>query len=162
MEVVMETPQMTPKPQRGSVLNRPVHPLIGIIVLVIVVVFVVRFACTSDARYMEMRNKARMSTLRANLQIMRNAIAQFQDDTGRYPLVLTDLTQPDAQHLRTPVKKGSYHGPYLKCEFGINNTGLPLNPFTPRLGERYDPDPTHHWRYDPKTGQVRSAVAGCA
>ncbi len=94
--------------------------------------------------------------LNGNLHQLRNAIEQYYTDTRSYPITLTDLTAASASILHGKVKKGSYQGPYLSKPGGINGTGIPKNPFA----LKGDTDITHHWTYNPKTGEVRSAVTG--
>jgi hypothetical protein len=75
---------------------------------------------------------------------IRAALADFHQDTGVYPATLDDLTKSEETTLATPIPKGTFHGPYLPLI-------LP-NPFA-------DLQDTHkHWRYDPATGRVTSAV----
>jgi hypothetical protein len=103
--------------------------------------------------------QAKESTLMANLQRIRSAIAAFQADTGVYPARLQDLvatTAPREGGGGATIPTGSYKGPYLTTVGGINNTGLPANPFN----KADDADITHHWRYDPREGSVISAIEG--
>ncbi len=76
--------------------------------------------------------------------------------------MLTDLAAPDARHLHTLVKEGSYKGPYLARLKGLNNAGVPLNPLTCHLqdGRLSDANIDHSWRYDAKRGEVHSEVSG--
>ncbi len=153
----MDTPQQVEEPQSGSLLNRPVKPLVAVVISLVafVLFFVLLFP------YHPMR-KAEEATLRENLDYIRTSIEQFHADTGHYPLVLTDLAAPDAQHLRTQVKKGSYQGPYLSTPGGVNNLGVPLNPLAHVAWEGPSTEDlvNRNWRYDAKTGQVHSAVTG--
>lgn len=98
------------------------------------------------------------SAVRADLELIRRGIWLFHLDTGVYPATLRDLNVPNEQALVTRVKKGTYEGPYAITTSGtIAKTGLPKNDF---LQNQHDPNIAHHWRYDPKTGEVRSAVDG--
>ncbi len=73
--------------------------------------------------------KAREDALHRNLQALRHAIERFDADTGRYPVVLTELLAPDAHHLRAPAAAGrSYQGPYFSAPGGLNDSGLPIIP----------------------------------
>jgi len=99
--------------------------------------------------------KAVEATLRGNLHEIRDAIAKFKEDTGTYPVELFDLTRR-AEDLKTKSAIKRYKGPYLTTQGGFENSGIPLNP----LIRRYDPILAHHWRYDPQTGKVQSAVDG--
>lgn len=94
--------------------------------------------------------RAKESTLRGNLTQMRNAIASFHDDTGKYPLSLTDVVVENESMLTTRVKHGTYKGPYLTTTGGIGGHGVPKNPFTDIHNTRI----VDHWKYDAKTGKV--------
>lgn len=96
------------------------------------------------------QRKAQESTLKANLHQLRNALEQFQADTGLYPEKLTDLTLAkanapkrglDDQKKLVDLPAGAYQGPYL-AGGGIGDTGIPMNPFA-------DPaaDVDAHWAY---------------
>lgn len=98
----------------------------------------------------------------------RNAIKQFQDDTGLLPATLSDLTLPSSKPPQRGVVEGtnksavipvgSYQGPYLNYPENIGSTGLPVNP----MKNNNDADYTNvekHWRYTPSTGSVVSAVS---
>lgn len=81
--------------------------------------------------------KAREATLKADLHQLRNALEQFQADTGLYPEKLIDLTVAQANAPKHGVNEkgelkdipaGAYVGPYL-AGGGIGDTGIPMNPF---------------------------------
>ncbi|HEX2950043.1 MAG TPA: hypothetical protein VHV83_10860 [Armatimonadota bacterium] len=137
---------------RVPVLQRPVHPVVVIIVLFFTLLF---FASLWHPDYHGSR-RGKESTLRGNLHLLRGAIEQFYADTGHYPLVLEDLGKLDARHLITKVKQGTYKGPYLDTDFGIQRTGIPENPFV--LVENLNV--AAHWHYDAKSGAVKSTVNG--
>ena len=95
--------------------------------------------------------KAREATLMANLHQLRNALEQFQADTGLYPEKLTDLTLAkanaptrgvDDQKKLVDLPAGAYQGPYL-AGGGIGGTGIPMNPFA----DPNNVDPVAHWAY---------------
>jgi hypothetical protein len=107
----------------------------------------------------QLRRQMQETTLRANLQRLRHAIACFQADTGIYPVSLTDVIVPataGATVGTSTVPYNAYKGPYLLLQGGINGNGLPSNPLT----AAGDLDITHHWLYDPHDGNVVSAVEG--
>ncbi|MHB0938118.1 MAG: hypothetical protein ACYDCO_27085 [Armatimonadota bacterium] len=98
------------------------------------------------------QRKAKESTLKANLHQLRNALEQFQADTGLYPEKLTDLTLAkanapkrglDDQKKLVDLPAGAYHGPYLAVAGGIGGTGIPMNPFA----DPNNADPDAHWAY---------------
>jgi hypothetical protein len=95
--------------------------------------------------------KSNEAALKGDLQQLRNAIEQFQRDTGVYPATLDDLVAPDEKSLKTKVKPGSYKGPYFATVGGIRNHGLPINPFADPVT---DPVVAHHWQYNPDSGDV--------
>lgn len=96
-----------------------------------------------------------VNTLRANLRMIRNAIAQFQADTGTYPADLDDLVAPTEKMLTITVPAGTYKGPYLPPTGGIDGTGIPMNPFT----DPTKPMLTDHWHYDASTGTAAVPLA---
>ena len=104
--------------------------------------------------------KAREATLKANLHQLRNAIGQFEADTGVYPVELDDVVEPTNATTAvgsTTVPENSYKGPYLTRSGGIGGTGLPLNPFGPAGGSA---TVGTHWDYTAADGTVRSEVDG--
>lgn len=103
--------------------------------------------------------KAKEATLTANLHQLRNAIAQFEADTGVYPAQLTDLTVPATNGTnagKTVVPANSYKGPYFTPYGGINNTGIPVNPFVDiTTNAPATKKIATHWKYDPVAGTVQ-------
>ena len=98
------------------------------------------------------------ATLIANLNAMREAIAQFKLDTGAYPATLADLVLPleqaptrgiDANGKPLPIKPGAYAGPYLDPRGGVPEApGIPLDPYIDLSLEQPDPALViTHWRY---------------
>ncbi|MHB9131072.1 MAG: hypothetical protein ACYDBB_08290 [Armatimonadota bacterium] len=101
--------------------------------------------------------KAKEATLRANLQQLRNAIGQFEADTGVYPATLSDLVAKDEGRLQTVViPAGAYKGPYLTPGGVVREAlGLPANPFVDLKAAQPDPGKiATHWKYSPRTGMV--------
>jgi prepilin-type processing-associated H-X9-DG protein len=99
------------------------------------------------------------ATVKANLQRIRHAVSEFQDDTGVLPQCLPDLTVKATTGTKvgtTTVPAYSYQGPYLSVLDGITGTEIPCNPFAPID----DATVEHHWTYTPTTGEVKSAVEG--
>jgi len=140
-----------------------------LIELLIVIVVIAILALIVIPRVMGAGRKARESSLKANLHIVRNAIAQFQADTGLFPSQLSDLTLAKASAPTTGIDEagttgvtvptGTYQGPYLAPNNGgINNSGIPANPFI-------NPDATgygttsNHWTYpvSGSPGAIRAA-----
>jgi type II secretion system protein G len=110
-----------------------------LIELLIVIVVIAILALIVIPRVMGASRKAKESSLRGNLQELRNALEQFQADTGAYPQSLTDLVDTQANAPTTGedglggtsvnIPAGSYKGPYLSPQGGIDNSGIPINPF---------------------------------
>jgi general secretion pathway protein G len=126
-----------------------------LIELLIVIVVIAILALIVIPRVMSAGRKARESTLRANLHQLRNALEQFQADTGLYPSELIDLTAAKSDPPVTGVNEdgdtetipsGSYQGPYLSVSGGIGTTGIPVNPFKHPSDADYT-DETAHWSY---------------
>jgi len=138
-----------------------------LIELLIVIVVIAILALIVIPRVMSAGRKARESTLKANLHQLRNALEQFQADTGLYPDAIADLTLAQASAPSTGVNAsgdsetiptGSYQGPYLSVSGGIGTTGIPVNPFKHPSDEDFTDD-TAHWSYSADgTGVVHPAV----
>jgi type II secretion system protein G len=121
-----------------------------LIELLIVISVIAILALIVVPKLMGAARKGRESALKSNLQQLRNAIEQFQSDTGEYPDTLADLVAATEGDVDATVPTGSYKGPYLSTRGGIGGAGLPLNPFA-------DPKSTtltDHWNYDNATGEV--------
>jgi len=107
---------------------------------------------------------AKYATLKGGLHEIRNAIEQFQADTGAYPQKLSDLVATsaptkgvDLKGKELPINVKQYRGPYLTWRGGIDNSGFPINPYqmTKATGD-LDKDIAAHWCYS--NGIVRAAV----
>jgi len=99
--------------------------------------------------------KAKDSTLKANLVMLRSALETYQADCGGYPIDLNGLTtKPKQMYVNgvlTPITTNNpWRGPYLNAQGGIGGGALPRNPYLPKD----DADVTHHWTYDGKKGTV--------
>ncbi|MHB9022617.1 MAG: type II secretion system protein [Armatimonadota bacterium] len=106
--------------------------------------------------------RAREATLRANLQMLRTAIAQFESDTGTFPADLADLlieknsaAAPTTGAGGEPIPGGCFQGPYLTTSGGLHGTGMPQNPFAGASSAV-----SENWSYTPVGGRVLSAVTG--
>lgn len=135
-----------------------------LIELLIVIVVIAILALVVIPRVMGAGRKAKEATLKANLHQLRNALEQFQADTGAYPSVLTDLVRAktdapaagvDENGDNVDIPAGSYQGPYLNTSGGINNNGLPVNPFKDPQDADYT-DETAHWTYE--NGEIHPAI----
>ena len=131
-----------------------------LIELLIVIVVIAILALIVIPKLMGASRKAKDSTLRANLQILRSAIETFQADCGGYPNVLTDLTVATAPSqvyiagVLTNLPAGSYKGPYLNAQGGIAGTpSIPRNPYST------SPTVSVHWGLD-NSGKVTIGSGG--
>jgi len=129
-----------------------------LIELLIVVVVIATLALIVIPRVSGASRKAKEATIKASLQTLRSAIAQFTSDTGCNPAALTDLvalyssppaTGVDDSGNSMSIPIGTYLGPYLMRQGGIGGTaiGIPINPFTAKVSNGLDPNVAHHWGY---------------
>ena len=123
-----------------------------LIELLIVIVVIAILALIVIPKLMGASRKAKDSTLKANLVILRHAVEMFQADCGVYPVTgdngLTDLTVVDPATLTTSVPAGTYKGPYLSSQGGITtNPSIPRNPYVGAGGEI-----VAHWIYTNTSG----------
>jgi type II secretion system protein G len=132
-----------------------------LIELLIVIVVIAILALIVIPKLMGAARQAKESTLMANLQRIRSAVAAFQADTGVYPTALADIVATTAPTegvteagATATIPDGSYKGPYLTVKGGIGGGGLPMNPFIAAT----ETDATAHWTY--LNGNVTSAVTG--
>ena len=127
-----------------------------LIELLIVVLVIAILALIIIPRVMGASRKAKESTLKADLQMLRGAISQFSADCGCNPTDLTylvTLTVPttgvDDTGASVTIPTGSWQGPYLLRQGGIGGTaiGIPINPFTPLVSNALDTTLADHWTY---------------
>ncbi len=103
--------------------------------------------------------RAQMSAYQTNQFLISHAVTKFTNDTGVAPRQLDDLNAPSGETLTYLPDTTTYHGPYLpdnaklgSTRNGVGENDLPRNPFANgNLVEQ-------HWKYDPETGEVSSAV----
>ncbi len=115
-------------------------------------VVLVGLAVFGVQKYQQHAKKAKEGEMRANLQRLRAAIAEFQADTGAWPNNLQDIVAPKGS-TPTGTEKGAYKGPYLPPTVGIKGTGIPANPYADRNGPI-----NMNWTYSNVDGTVISAV----
>ncbi|HEY3376906.1 MAG TPA: prepilin-type N-terminal cleavage/methylation domain-containing protein [Armatimonadota bacterium] len=133
-----------------------------LIELLIVIVVIAILALIVIPRLMGASRKAKDSTLKANLQILRNAVSQYEADCGMYPDILSSLTGTTTS--QTGVPAGAYKGPYLKDEGAVipSSGGIPVNPYDTAATPTYTTSGTS-WAYaGVSTGTVKvgSALSG--
>ncbi len=64
-----------------------------LIELLVVMAIIATLGAIAAPRYFNSLEKSREVALRANLKVMREAIDQFYQDTGKWPLALEDLVK---------------------------------------------------------------------
>lgn len=121
-----------------------------LIELLIVISVIAILALIVVPRLLGAGRKAKESTLRGNLQQLRNAIQSFQSDTGVYPADLDDLVAATGGDVSATINTADYKGPYLTTTGGIAGGGVPKNPFTDPASATL----TDHWNYDADAGTV--------
>jgi general secretion pathway protein G len=89
--------------------------------LLIVIVVMAVLAMVVIPKFTDQGKRSKESALRANLAMLRSAVASFQADTGVYPTALADLvasTAPangkDSGGTTTAITATDWHGPYLQ------------------------------------------------
>ena len=146
-----------------------------LIELMIVIIVIAILALIVIPKLAGASKKAKESTMKANLAMIRNALEQFQSDTGQYPKTLEDLVVDGGA---TSTAKGAddtsvaatYKGPYLRQQGGIgNNKGIPKNPFitsdiaevagTAARATATDPAGAH-WIYNKANGKIWPNATG--
>jgi len=89
------------------------------------------------------------------VHVLEHAVAQFNIDTGAWPSQLSDLIArkgpvagiDSTNGKRVIIPAGRYKGPYLVPHGGIDNSGIPLNPFSSAPTGNFAADLTAHWHY---------------
>lgn len=121
------------------------HSRFSILELLIVVVALAVLAAILLPRLMDSSTRTKELDLRADLQMLRDAVDAFQADTGDYPATLADLAETDVTKVRVSgdaaVNTADWHGPYLQS--------VPKDPVG---GGAY--------RYVDSTGEVSSSTSG--
>ena len=145
-----------------------------LIELLIVIVVISILALIVIPRIAGASRKSKDATLKASLQTIREALAQFSADMGGNPYGLTDLVLTNPGPTTAPtfsgavkddngntvtVLAGCYQGPYLQHQGGIQG-GIPINPYTPLKGSPAVLDTTlaDHWNYTANSGVVTAAT----
>ena len=97
--------------------------------------------------------KAKDSTLKANLEVMRSALATYQTDCGGSPADLDGLLRagqyyPKGSATLADLPDGVYKGPYLNYQGGIGGGRIPRNPYVTTTVT------TDHWTYSGTSATV--------
>ncbi len=156
---------LTKRSRRGFTL---IELMIVIIVIAILALIVIPKLAGASV-------KAKESTVSANLGMIRNALEQFQSDTGYYPNTLEDMVKSTGAQgydgTAAVSVAATYKGPYMRQQGGIGtNAGIPKNPFiTSAVSEAAGtaaptaatvPSTAAHWVYDKSTGKVWANIFG--
>jgi len=97
--------------------------------------------------------KAKDSTLRANVAILRSALETYQSDCGGSPADLDGLIRagqyyPKGSSTLADLPDGVYKGPYLNAQGGIGGGSIPRNPYVTTAVV------TDHWTYSGTSATV--------
>jgi general secretion pathway protein G len=120
-----------------------------LIEMLIVIVVIAILALIVIPRLLGAGRKAKEASLRGDLHQLRNAVQQFEADTGDYPAALDDLMVAKADAPATggndiALDTTAYEGPYLHTA----DNAIPKDPFTDAAD----------WTYTKETGEVHSAA----
>lgn len=112
--------------------------------LLIVIVVLAVLAAIVIPKFGDSSTRSRESSLRANLQVVRNAVELFKTDTGAYPAAITDLavtTAPtsgkDTAGNTKAITATDYHGPYVPAvpNDPIANAAFTYSVASPTVGK---------------------------
>jgi general secretion pathway protein G len=86
-------------------------------------------------KFADQGRRGKEATLRSNLHLLRNAIANFQNDTGLYPTTLADLAVEAAPAngvnsagTSTAITASDWHGPYVQSNIPADSvSGVAFN-----------------------------------
>lgn len=142
-----------------------------LIELMIVVVIIAILALLVIPRLAIYSRRSKESAMVANLNRLREAIEKFKSDTGEYPASLAGLyavegSNPAGSVSASGVMPGTYKGPYLGSQGGINGTPIPRNPLVTSSITTADTTaaptatPSANWSYTPADGKVSPANSG--
>lgn len=113
--------------------------------LLVVIVVLAVLAAIVLPKFMDSSARSKEASLKTDLKLVRNAVATFQADIGKYPSSLEDLVETDKAKVKDKdgnvVAANDWHGPYLES--------LPTDPIS---GNDFD--------YTAATGKVTSSASG--
>lgn len=127
-----------------------------LIELLIVIVVIAILALIVIPKLMGASRKAKDSTLKGNLVILRHAVEMFQADCGGYPAALADLSTAPATYIAynatspSAIPANVYKGAYLNTQGGVGGGAIPRNPYLPSA----DVTVANHWTYTAASGTV--------
>ena len=124
-----------------------------LIELLIVIVVIAILALIVIPKLMGASRKAKDSTLKANLVLIRSALETYQSDCGGYPSTLGGLTvagtyYPTGSGTAVALPANVWKGPYLSAQGGIGGGSIPRNPYVTTATE------SDHWTYTGTAGLI--------
>ncbi|MGI6294835.1 MAG: prepilin-type N-terminal cleavage/methylation domain-containing protein [Armatimonadota bacterium] len=113
--------------------------------LLVVIVVLAVLAAIVLPKFMDSSARSKEASLKTDLKLVRNAVATFQADIGKYPNSLEDLVETDKAKVKDKdgnvVAASDWHGPYLES--------LPADPIS-----------GNDFTYTAATGKVTSSASG--
>ena len=112
--------------------------------LLVVIVVLAVLAAIVLPKFMDSSARSKESALKSDLKLLRNAVATFQTDTGKYPSTLGALaaTSAPAQGLSsagvaTDITAGDWHGPYVQSvpNDPVSGAALTYGTTSPNVGK---------------------------
>ena len=127
---------------RGIRARRAGYTLVELLVVIVVLAVL---AAIVLPKFMDSSVRSKEASLKTDLKLVRNAVATFQADIGKYPATLEDLVKTDVAQVKDKddktVTSSDWHGPYLEA--------LPADPVS-----------GNDFTYVAATGKVTSSASG--
>jgi general secretion pathway protein G len=127
------------------------RPGFTLVELLIVIIVIAVLAAIAIPKFVNSSARSKESSLHADLKLVRNAVALFQNDTGYYPATLSDIaaiTAPangkDSTGTSQTILSSNWKGPYIAT--------LPTDPVSGNALTYSTTSPT--------VGQINSSMAG--
>lgn len=153
---------------KNSIRKKSGFTLIELMIVVVIIAILALIIIPKLAIY---SRRAKESAMASNLNSLREALEKFKSDTGEYPASLSGLyaaagTNPPGAISTGGVMPGTYKGPYLTAQGGLNGTPIPRNPLVSSsiivadTTEAPSANPTANWSYTPSNGKISPANTG--
>ena len=133
---------------RNLRIGRPGFTLVELLIVIIVIAVL---AAIAIPKFVNSSERSKEASLHADLKLVRNAIQLFNNDTGYYPALLTDLAASaapasgkDSTGTTQSITASNWKGPYL--------TTVPTDPVSTAALTYSVTSPT--------VGQVNSSATG--
>jgi general secretion pathway protein G len=88
--------------------------------LLIVIIVIAVLAAIAIPKFVSASARSKESSLHADLKLVRNAVALFQNDTGYYPMTITDIAATaaptngkDSSGATQGITASNWKGPYI-------------------------------------------------